>query len=49
MIPETTMGITKIARSPVLNRMRLVNPTASRKAMTLTMMTVVNAKGRVNV
>jgi len=40
MMPEITIGITKIVRSPVLNRMREVRPTASRNAMTLTTITV---------
>ena len=48
MMPETTMGMTNIARSPILKRMREVSPRASPKAMTLTTMTVTKANPKVN-
>ncbi|MDQ1125948.1 hypothetical protein QE428_000981 [Microbacterium sp. SORGH_AS 505] len=48
MMPEMTMGITKIVRRPVLKRMRAVSPTASRNAAMLTTITVAIAKPAVN-
>jgi hypothetical protein len=48
MMPEITIGITKIARRPVLNRMRETSPTASRKASTFTTITVAIEKPNVN-
>ncbi len=40
MMPETTMGMTKMVRSADFIRMRDVSPTARRKATTLTAITV---------
>ena len=46
-MPEITIGITKIVRSPVLKRMREVSPTASRNATAFTTITVTAAKPKV--
>ena len=48
MMPEITIGITKMVRRPVLKRMREVSPTASRKAITFTTITVAIEKPNVN-
>ena len=48
MMPEMTIGMTKIARSPDFSRILAVSPTASRKAMTLTTTTVTAANPKVN-
>ena len=48
MMPEITIGMTKIVRRPVLNRMREVSPTASRNATKLTTITVAIENPNVN-
>ncbi len=48
MIPEMTIGITKIARRPVLNRIRETSPTARRNASTFTTITVTIENPNVN-
>jgi len=48
MMPEITMGMTKTVRSAVLNLTRVVRPTASRNAATLTTITVASEKPNVN-
>src|SRR5699024_5732153 len=47
-IGETTIGITKIVRSVVLNRMLDVNPTASANAVIFTRITVTSENPNVN-
>eukprot|EP01135_Chromosphaera_perkinsii_P011497 Nk52_evm1s2421 gene=Nk52_evmTU1s2421 len=48
MMPEITIGITKTARSAVLNLIWDTRPIASRSAITLTTITVHSANPKVN-
>lgn len=48
MMPETTIGMTKMVRSADFMRIREVSPTANRNAITFTAITVTIENPKVN-